>query len=210
MAHGIWGRVARVSMALFAALALLVATGWILATLAPANWIEADLLRADPQSASAARDLEQNLAAAIARVRPKDSAWAIRIQENDINAWIVTRLPLWLEHDPSLAWPMDGVEPQLHFSAGSATLSVAVAGRVYSGTFTAVVSRGAIQLTPGWGAIGRLPIPDGAWIATRYLRGAAATTLSVGSIFKLGDGRQVEIRQVDFVEGAIEIEFITR
>ncbi|MSR44016.1 MAG: hypothetical protein EXS15_01470 [Phycisphaerales bacterium] len=190
--------------------ALIAVVGWILSQCVPPSWINAQKLRDDPESVARARDLEQNLAAAIARVRPKDEPWAIRIRDLDINAWVATRLPQWIDHDPTLAWPVDGAQAQVHFGAGTATISIAAQDRIYSGSFTTTVTQRGIIVLPGWGAIGRLPIPGGASMVTRWLKGAAAESLELPKSFRLGDGREVEILHVEFVAGALEIEFLTR
>ena len=74
----------------------------------------------------------------------------------------------------------------------------------------AAVERGGIRLVPGWGAIGLLPVPDGAHLVTQLLEGDGAIMLFLPKVFKLGDGRQIEVLQIDFVPGAVEIEFVTR
>lgn len=190
--------------------ALLGGAGWLLASLSPSEWIDPQILREDPESDRRGRELEQNLAAEISKIRPAGEPWSIRIHDVDINAWIARRLPQWTEHDPSLAWPIAGATAQVQFDADGATISIAKNDRIWSGSFDVLVEADGVRLVPGWGAVGILPVPDGAWLASRFLEGNGAETLFFPNVFKLGDGRQVELRQIDFVPGAVEIEFITR
>ena len=203
-------RLSRITLWIVASLAILFAFGWWLSASAPSTWLDPNTLAADPESDRRGRELEQNLASAIARVRPAGEPWAIRIHDIDINSWIARRLPQWTEHDPTLAWPIEGAKAQVHFDEQLATISIALKDRIWSGSFTAEVEAGQIRLVPGWGAIGLLPVPAGARLATDLLEGDGANTLVLQKIFKLGDGRQVEIRRIDLVPGAVEIEFVTR
>ena len=203
-------RLSRITLWIVASLAILSAVGWWLSTRAPSTWLDPNTLAADPESDRRGRELEQNLASAIARVRPAGEPWAIRIHDIDINSWIARRLPQWTEHDPTLAWPIEGAKAQVHFDEQWATISIALKDRIWSGSFTAQVEAGQIRLVPGWGAIGLLPVPAGTQFATDLLEGNGAKTLVLPKIFKLGDGRQVEIRRIDLVPGAVEIEFATR
>ena len=203
-------RSTRIALWFVASLAILCVTGWFLSTLAPSIWLDPQTLATDPESDRRGRDLEQNLASAIARIRPVGEPWAIRIYDIDINSWIARRLPEWTEHDPTLAWPIEGATAQVHFDEQVATISIALQDRFWSGSFAATVEAGGIRLVPGWGAIGLLPVPNGAHLATQLLEGDGANKLFFPKIFKLGDGRKVEVLRIDFVPGAVEIEFVTR
>ena len=157
-------RSSRITLWIVASLAILFAVGWWLSTRAPSTWLDPNTLAADPEGDRRGRELEQNLASAIARVRPVGEPWAIRIHDIDINSWISRRLPQWTEHDPTLAWPIEGAKAQVHFDEQLATISIALKDRIWSGSFTAQVEAGQIRLVPGWGAIGLLPVPAGAQV----------------------------------------------
>ena len=45
-----------------------------------------------------ARQFERSFAAEFTRVRPSADPWAIRIREQDLNAWLWVRLPDWVAH----------------------------------------------------------------------------------------------------------------
>lgn len=203
-------RAIRVALWIVVSIAILCGVGFFLSTRTPSAWTDPQSLATDPESDRRGRELEQNLASAIARIRPAGEPWAIRIHDIDINSWIARRLPEWTEHDPTLAWPIDGAAAQVHFEDQMVTISIAMKNRIWSGSFAAAVERGGIRLVPGWGAIGLLPVPDGAHLVTQLLEGDGAIMLFLPKVFKLGDGRQIEVLQIDFVPGAVEIEFVTR
>ncbi len=183
---------------------------FLLSSWAPSWWRDSSALAAEPESDRRARDLEQNLAAAVSRVRPDGEAWAIRIQDADINAWLAIRLPAWTSHDPTLAWPIPGASAQVRFEAGHAIVGLALEGRVWTGAFGLFVEPERIRIEPGSGAVGRMPVPAGAAMVAKLLEGEGATTLSLPRAYALGDGRTLELRRIDIVEGAIELEFATR
>lgn len=189
---------------------IVMAAMWGLTLWPPAWWVDPAQLKADANSDLRGRELEQNLASAIQRIRPDGEPWAISIRDGDINAWIAARLPLWKEHDPSLAWPLEDAFAQVHFAEGMGIVAMGIQGRVWSGGFAAAPMSDAIVVEPGDGAVGRLPIPGGAWLVTRLMEGDGAKNLKLPSSFRLSDGRVVEIRRISFGEGTVEIEFVTR
>ncbi|MSR69324.1 MAG: hypothetical protein EXS17_03145 [Phycisphaerales bacterium] len=194
------------SLALCVALA---AVAFVASNRAPSWWVDPVVLADCAQSESTGRELEQQLAATISKIRPAGESWAIRIRDEDINAWIAARLPQWKEHDPLLAWPVAGAATQIRFNEQSATIAIAMEGRVWSGSCAITVVPGAIAIVPEAGAIGLLPIPGGAALALRWLEGEGAKTLRLPRTFNLGDGRQVEVLHIDLHQGTIEIECAT-
>jgi len=193
-----------------AALLLFAAVGLILASLPPRGWQDPLQIAANPTSADRAQSLEQNLAAAVTRIREPNARWAIRIHAQDVNAWLAVRLPQWRSHDPSFAWPLEGVAAELRCESGCLTLLLETGGRIFSCDVRLTVGEGAVRLQPAGGAIGRLPIPSGGAVAWRFLEGEAVAQKQLPTLHRLQDGRTVEICAVDVVDGAIEIECITR
>ncbi|MBM4101075.1 MAG: hypothetical protein FJ256_02285 [Phycisphaerae bacterium] len=193
-----------------AALLLFAAAGLILASLPPRGWQDPLQIAADPTSADRARSLEQNLAAAVSRIREPNARWAVRIHAHDVNAWLAVRLPQWRSHDPSFAWPLEGVAAEVRCDPGCMTLLLETGGRIFSCDVVPSVEGGAVRLQPARGAIGRLPVPSGGAIAWRFLDGETAAQKQLPTLHPLHDGRTVEICAVDVVDGAIEIECITR
>ena len=203
-------RVVRFLLIAGALLLLLAVGGAILASLSPRGWKDPLQIAADPTSLDRARNLEQNLASAITRIREPNARWTIRIHAVDVNAWLVARLPQWREHDPSFAWPLEGVSAQLRFDAGSITILLATDGRIYSCEVVPRIEGNAVRLKPTSGAIGRLPVPFVSAVAWRFLEGEAVATNQVPTVHRLQDGRLIEVCAVDVVDGAVEIECMTR
>jgi len=189
---------------------LLLAGGAVLASLSPRGWRDPLQIAADPTSLDRARTLEQNLASAISRIREPNARWAIRIHAADVNAWLAARLPQWRAHDPSFAWPLEGVGAQVRFDAGCMNILLATDGRIYGCEVVPSIEGDAVRLQPASGTIGRLPVPFGGAVAWRFLEGEAAATNQFPTVHRLQDGRMIEVCAVDVVDGAIEIEFMTR
>ena len=205
-------RTARIVKICAAATVLLIAiatTAYLLSMRAPSWWVDPLALAHDPLSAAKGSELEQQLAAAISKIRPSAEPWAIRIRDTDINTWIAARLPQWKAHDPALAWPMDGAAVQVRFDEQIVTIAIAAEDRVWSASCSVAVVPEAVAIMPEGGAIGLLPLPGGAALTLRWLEGDGARTLRLPRTFNLGDGRQVEVLRVEVRAGAIEIECAT-
>lgn len=187
----------------------LALTSYALSRRAPSWWVNPVALAARPASEADGGALEQQLAAAISKIRPPGAPWAIRIRDVDINAWIAARLPQWKAHDPALAWPIEGAATQVRFDEQSATIAIQASDRVWSASCSITVIPEAVAITPAGGAVGMLPIPWGAAFALQLLEGDGARTLRLPRTFNLGDGRHVEILSIELHAGAIEIECAT-
>ena len=191
------------------AVVALVAAGFALSRWAPIWWGDPAAVALDTNAQERARDLEQALAAAVHKIRPDGEPWGMRIRDSDFNDWLITRLPEWSAHDGALALPIEGAVGQVHFEAGQIVLGLKVDGRVWSGAFGVEVEPESIRIEPGSAAVGRMPLPMGAELVAKLLRGEAASALRVPRKFALADGRTVEVRRVVLTDGAIEIELAT-
>ncbi len=159
--------------------------------------------------------LEQAFAAAITKVREPHSEWSIAIDPADINAWLATRLPRWIEHDPSLASltslttlrlaSIDGalqIEQPLQLMVGSIIASL---------RFTPTIENGALALEVSTPRLGRMPIPGVASELTQALASHVRDSASLSAArFRLADGRVVEVREIRCDAGQIAILFATR
>lgn len=184
-----------------------------LAVLPPAN---RPIVPVDAETRGAA--FEQALAAAITKVRdPAGETWAIAIDPADINAWLATRLPRWIAHDPTLAElePLVGIR----VATGSGTLFIESEVGPLVATLPIAVELGAGGVKPSIGTarLGRLPLPGLARIlggAELELRIAEAAVLlraaeSDNAAIPLSDGRRVRLADIALREGAIELAFET-
>ena len=165
--------------------------------------------------------LEQALVAAVTKVRdPAGETWAIAVDPVDINAWLATRLPKWIEHDPSLAPFERATTVRISADDGALILDAPVGPEALGlvGTLRMPValddSPGA-KLTVDIGAtrIGLLPVPisDAGW----EVAGALAEELARFEAryperrFRLADGRSVQVRAIACESGRIKIRFAT-
>jgi len=164
----------------------------------------------DPEARGEA--FEQALAAELTRVRPAGEEWAVAIDPADINAWLATRLPKWIEHDP-------GLEP---LSAARTVRIAAIDGRliledasrargaaVLSLPVEPEVRNGRLVLSIGSARIGRLPVP-GSGSALASLLGTGLAELASGPAqIRLADRRRVALRAISCEPGRIALAFAT-
>ncbi|MHC4219202.1 MAG: hypothetical protein ACYSU7_12190 [Planctomycetota bacterium] len=107
-------------------LVVLLAAGavglWRLTWMAPAWWspVETD----DETTAALAERVEYRLAEEAHKVRPEPKPWWIKIRQDQINAWLASRLPEWVAHEQGLQWPAQVGQPQVHLESGAVTLGV--------------------------------------------------------------------------------------
>lgn len=163
---------ARGLVGLLVVAALLVAAGVVLAGRRPAWWPP------DAPDAALAEPFENAVVRQLTAPREPDASftpaaagawrsgpWAVSISEDDVNAWLATRLEAWLANrEPGFAWPAGVSWPAVRFEEGVVRVGVAVTDdgreRVLS---VAVVPRvdehGALWLDDGSARLGRLPIP---------------------------------------------------
>jgi len=165
--------------------------------------------------------LEQALVAAVTKVRdPAGETWAIAIDPADVNAWLATRLPKWIAHDPSLA-PFERATTVRISAADGALIVDAPVGPEVLGLVGTLRLPLALEDSPdarlivdiGAARIGLLPVPisDAGWEAA----GALADELARFEAryperrFRLADGRFVEVRAISCEDGRIKIRFAT-
>ncbi|MFM1821805.1 MAG: hypothetical protein RI967_71 [Planctomycetota bacterium] len=199
--------------------ALLAAT--VLALLPPAA---RPVMPPDPEARGEA--FEQAIAAAVTRVRaPGAERWAVAIDPADLNAWLATRLPKWIAHDPALAVLEPACAVRLGAAEGALVLEAPLASSSdrLVGTLRlpiAVVGTEAgarLSLEVGGASIGRLPIPAFAGLADlgERLRDALARFEPLGAgqggdlRFRLADDRTVELRAIACEPGRIVVECTT-
>ena len=157
-----------------------------------------------------AEAFEHALAAAITKVRPAGEEWAIAIDPADINAWLATRLPKWIEHDPTLAdlTPITA----LRIASGTDALQVEqpYGPFIASLAFTPSIEDERIAVSIATPRIGRLPIPGLASELTIALQShLAASSPHAIARFRLADDRRIEVREISCKPGRIALLFAT-
>ncbi|HMN96872.1 MAG TPA: hypothetical protein PKC43_10080 [Phycisphaerales bacterium] len=179
--------------------------------------------------------LESALIEQFTRVRAPDaSTWSIAFDDDAANAWLATRLPRWIEHFEarSAGGPRQREVVQLRFlrdavelglsRPGTPFASATLAPRLTAGELTAPVTGGgvasvrlpggALHALVGWLAAGDAEASGGSpggerWRSdvTALLRGE-----SVSPSFDLGDGRSVELLDLEIHPGELRARLRTR
>ena len=168
------------------------------------------------------RPPRRNLAAELTRVREDEAPWGVRIREDSLNDWLWFRLPDWIAHLEGEEAPGTKSMLQARITPESIRLStdrlvVSLRPRVEDGTLVLVPASGT--------RIGRLPVP------TALFRGfvdsidldallerlpasegpapEAAGAVRLGATFPLGDGRAVELLEVQLQSSEAVLVFRT-
>ena len=199
----------------FAALAGLFVAGCVLALWPPSGRAEL------PANADARGEaLEQALVAAVTKVRdPAGESWAIAIDPADINAWLATRLPKWVAHDPEFASFAGAAEVRVGSEDGALVVESPVGPRALGlvGTVRVPLELAAgnarLHVEVGSVRIGRLPVPLselGFDAAERVVAEIARLEeRHPGRRFRLADGRIIEVQAVSCEDGRIKIRLAT-
>jgi hypothetical protein len=188
---------------------LLLSGAWTMTMLTP-SWY--DPLEADNPTAEAASErVEFRVQQEFQRIRTDAPQWTLRLPDDVANAWLATRLQAWLRGQ-DVQWP-DGVgTPQVRCRHGvvevAATME-ALNGRICRLDLVPSVDSAGVMLTPGWAALGVLPLPLPAPLILSddlpipLLDAPAAATID------LIDDRRVRITAIRPVSGALEIDLMT-
>jgi hypothetical protein len=187
----------------------------------------------EPRVASVADDAEYLLLEQTQKIRPAAEQWTLRITQQQINAWLATRLPQWIEHDADMHWPEQIGTPQVLIEPDGLRLAVPVSGggvesaravrRVVVATLKpAITADGALALPLTRISLGKVWVPgEPLGRLTDALRQAAPEFLGDPRVqnaidvlagrktlppeYVLTDGRRVVLTGVKLGEGAIEL-----
>jgi len=194
---------------------------WRLTWQTPTWWVdphpdhEQTIVRADR--------VEYRLVEEAHKIRPDDERWQVRITDEQVNAWLATRLKAWLAHSHDLTWPARLGIPQIHFTDGAVNVGVDfeddgrprylvadVVPRVVDGRISVVLESAAIGRlrTPG-GSVRTLMetyrdvVPDGFLDEPKVRRVVDLLTDAerVDSTITLADGRRVRVVELVALEG---------
>ena len=200
--------------------ALAIAAGGLVAAIALAFIPPAGrpLLPADAEARGEA--LEQALVAAVTKVRdPAGESWAISIDPADINAWLATRLPKWLAHDPEFEPFAAAAEVRVGSEDGALVVESPIGPRALGLVGTVRVplelAEGDEHVRADIGSvrIGRLPLPlseVGFDAAERVVAEVMRLESRYpGRRFRLGDGRFIEVQAISCESGRIKVRLAT-
>ena len=59
----------------------------------------------DPDVSTLAETVEYRVAEELTKVRADEEPWALRVRDEQVNAWLASRLPEWVAHDGGRGWP---------------------------------------------------------------------------------------------------------
>ncbi len=199
----------------------------VLVAIPPSGWSP---VPSDPVAAeSRGEALERFLSAEFSKVRTDDAPWAIRLREDDVNAWIATRLPKWEANAGNPPPPAS----EVRFRDGALHLRVVADSDAFSPVLEAMLSP-AVTAGPAGDRLeprvrgvsaGRLPLP---WFGPALLRalslGAGGSVTLPGGMtldsvgdaegfstaYALSDGRTLHLDAIAVEDGALVLEFRTR
>jgi hypothetical protein len=200
-------RPARLAFATALALLGALLAAVVLAALPPAA---RPMLPADPEARGEA--FEQAMAAALTKVRAAGEEWAVAVDPADINAWLATRLPKWIAHDPELAALEPARTVRIAAVAGGLVVedSLRASGAaVLSLPVTPSLADGRLLLDIGTARIGRLPVPGSASALAALARDSLNRLASGPARIPLADRRTVELRAIECTRGEIRLLFAT-
>ena len=156
--------------------------------------------RHDAAAAERAAAFEQAIVAAFTRVRGDQPEWAIRIQASEVNDWLATRLPAWLE---SRGEPVP-VAVQACMVPGRLTVGVDVRRVVAWWAAGAVAHEGGLRLQAAAAGVGRLPIAFvGLGLDARW------RDSGLESPIRLADGRLVRVLDVELLQDELRLRLRT-
>jgi hypothetical protein len=211
-------------LALAGLLTLAIGVGWWLAEQPPTWWSEVDAGSAEVERTS--RAVENWAVSTMTRAYPDGERWAVTLTEEDANAWLAVRLPMWVISERG-SWPEGIRRVRVRFHDGRIVLGADIresdAGepRVVAAALRLELDRdGMADLSVDWTQINRLKLPGalgvnrlGEWLdgagedaiasqLSALIRGELeADTLD----WRLEDGRRVTVHAVRVESGRVHL-----
>lgn len=107
-------------------LAVIAAAGglaaWRMTWLKPVWW-PAEVAVSEQTEALADR-VEYRIAEEAHKVRPEPEPWRVRVREEQVNAWLASRLSQWLAHSAGVEWPGALGTPRVRFVNGGVSVGL--------------------------------------------------------------------------------------
>lgn len=176
----------------------LAGTAVVLALQVPSWWRPGS--RADVAAGERAAAFEQSIVSAFTRVRADEPEWTLRIQASEVNDWLATRLPAWLE---SRGEPVPEAV-QARMQPGLVTVGVDLRNAVAWWRANPVAREGGVLLSGAGGGVGRLPVPFvGVGLESRWQAAGLERPI------RLADGRLVRVIEVQATDGEVRMRLRT-
>ena len=182
-----------------------------------------------PSVATVADDFEYEVVELAQRQRPQDDTWTATITEQQLNSWLVNRLPKWVAHDRNLEWPSALGTPQVRIEPGGISIAVPVgerSPRTVVARILPTLDNGKIRLRIDHVAVGRISMPGeplGNLVET--IEDVAPETLSdphlqqaiallsgeqaIDPVVELEDGRRVRLTRLQLAFGRLNVSAVT-
>lgn len=148
-------RLVRVAKGVLIALVILVAFAVGAALLPPSWWSPSEVK--DEATLQRASNFEQRVTAQVHTIRESAEPWGFRVTQKQVNEWLATRLPRWIEHDKELQWPSGIDQVQVRFGNGVLEVAGRGGGPVWRGRFGVALSGATCQLKPLGAGVGLIP-----------------------------------------------------
>ncbi len=212
------------------ALVLLLGTvGFVIAigtlTRSVPEWYEPPSAAA-PEVVDLADRVEYRLVEETQKIRPAEERWTLRVREPQVNAWLAVRLPDWIAHEKNMQWPAEVGMPQVHIGDDviSLALPIEVRGfqRVVVAHLVPRIEGRQLWLQLQGIQLGGISVPgDPIPVLTRLVQSGAAGKIDSGDwqrlvdiltgreplepVLQLSDHRRVELLDVRFTSGALDL-----
>ncbi|MCK4872475.1 MAG: hypothetical protein KAS72_07095 [Phycisphaerales bacterium] len=194
---------------------------WVLARATPRWWRTID--PNSQETKQIAENIERGFTSLLSQSRPRDTVWAFRVTASQANAWLNTRLPLWLANlDEPVQWPASLRQVQVNFDEGvirigalvrddqgERIIAASVEPRLEAGRFACpAVSVGAGQLDLPAGLLLpkiRRSMPDDVATApfVEQLFALLADERTTDAVIKLEDDRRIHMLDIKLQDGAL-------
>lgn len=191
-------RLVRTALTAAAVLLPLAGVVAVLVARAPAWW--GPVPRADAAAAERAAAFEQGIVSEFTRVRGDAAEWALRVRESDVNDWLGTRLPAWLDSRGEAA----PVAVQCRMQVDAVVVGVQTGPLVAWWQAGPVPRDGGLGLQREQGGVGRLTIPGIAGLLQPNWRDQV-----LGQPIRLADGRRVRVLDLESLPGEVRLRLRT-
>jgi len=216
-------------VALAAVCTLVIGVGWWLVGQPPDWWEEIDTR--SPAIESTSRAVENWAVSTMTRSRSPSEPWAVTLTEDDANAWLGVRLPLWVTSERG-EWPEQIRSVRVRFQDGLIVVGAdirepnASTPRVVAAAIRLTIDAdGAARASIEWTQINRLKLPGSVgvnriseWIesvgeddeAAERIASLMRGDLSSDSLnWKLEDGRRVRVHAIKVAEEQVQLTCTT-
>ena len=199
-------RIIKISLLLF-----FLAAAFLLSKRSP-SWFQ-DNFTSDAAMETRSADFEQGIAAQFTKVRGQDREWAIKISETQMNEWLASRLPKWLEYQGKSAQEFNR-KVQVRCEQDRMDIAaenfwgvgvIQIAPKMQPAT-QGNVTGATLNVSPTSAAIGSLFVPT--FIISTFGPTDMFESLN-NAEFRLADGRRVQVIDVEVLPGEIRMQLNT-